>query len=212
MSSSASPANGLGLPPVTDPYLDPVTGVLRNLLGATTRDQLALFEGDLTTSRTIQVQANSLVAHTRDLDEVRALHRHLFQDLFTWAGEIRTIDMRRGEGQFFAPCAFIETNAFHLFADLRAENHLNGLNREEFVQQLSRFYDLLNHIHPFREGNGRTQRLFWSRVAADAGWALDWRPIHGDQLDKVSRAAREDGDLASLQRALDLCVRPLRPH
>lgn len=64
------------------------------------------------------------------------------------------------------------------------------------------------HRHPFREGNGRTQRLFWSRIALDAGWALDWRPIHGTTLDDVSRLAREGGDSGPLQSALDSCVSP----
>lgn len=194
------------MPQVADPYLDPRTGVLRNLPGAETTEQLAAIEVDLTVSRTIQLQTNYLVPHTRDLGELRALHRHVFQDIFDWAGEIRTIDMRRGQGKFFAPRAGIEANAFHVFNALREKGHLRDLSREAFIHELADFYDQVNFIHPFREGNGRTQRLFWSRVAHDAGWALDWRPIHGEQLDEVSRAAREDGNLAVLEEALALCV------
>lgn len=138
---------------------------------------------------------------------MRAFHRQLFQDLFSWAGELRTVDMRRGDGQFFAPCSGIGLNVHHVLSSLREENCLKGLQRETFIARLAVFYDQLNFVHPFREGNGRTQRLFWSRVAYDAGWVLDWRPIHGAQLDEVSRVAREEASLEPLIAALTLCVR-----
>lgn len=201
--------SGSGLKLPTDPYIDPSTGILRNIPGAQTAEQLAVIEADLTASRTIQIQTNNLVAHTRDLKELKTLHLHIFQDIFEWAGEIRNIDMRRGGGKFFAPKEMLEINAFNVFQEFRKQNYLKGLNREEFIAGLSIFYDQLNFIHPFREGNGRTQRLFWSRVSLDAGWILDWRPIHGEKLNEVSRAAREDGNIKILEQALSLCVEPV---
>ncbi|MHA3722950.1 Fic/DOC family protein [Leucobacter sp. HY1910] len=182
--------------------------MLRNKPGADTAEALAAIEVDLTVSRTIQLQTYNLVPGTRDLAELQALHQHIFQDLFDWAGRLRTIDMRRGQGQFFAPQAGLETNAFHVFTSLKDKKFLQGLGRASFVDELAVFYDQLNYIHPFREGNGRTQRLFWSRVAHDAGWVLDWRPIHGEELNEVSRAAREEGKLAALRDALAQCVAP----
>lgn len=193
---------------VVDPYLNPSTGVLFNLIGADEPAQLARAEGDLTASRTIQLQDGQLVPPTRDLVELQSLHRHLFQDLFDWAGEVRTVDIRRSGGHPFAPFAGISVNAFHMFAELREVAYLSGLQREAFIADLARFYDALNFIHPFREGNGRTQRLFWSRLSLDAGWILDWRPIHGQQLDEASRIAREEGNLGPLLEALDLCIAP----
>ncbi|QZY51405.1 Fic/DOC family protein [Leucobacter tenebrionis] len=192
-----------------DPYIDGETGVLWNLVEAETRKDLAAAESDLTTARTVQLLDHDLIEHTRDLLEVCALHRQLFQDVYAWAGEIRTIDMRRGEGHFFAPCGDIELNAHHIFASLRRENCLKGLGKEQFLVRLADFYDQLNYVHPFREGNGRTQRLFWSRVAFDAGWVLDWRPIHGGLLDEVSRLAREERNLLPLREALEQCLFPL---
>lgn len=208
MNLSNSPVRGWGLPLLADLYLDPDTGILRNLVGARTAEELARYESDLTTGRTVQVQANDLVVHSRDLAELRSIHRHLFQDIYGWAGEIRTIDMRRGAGQFFAPVAGIDTNAFHVFAALRECEYLQNLGQQRFVQELARFYDDLNFVHPFRDGNGRVQRLFWSRVSYQAGWILDWRPIHGDLLDEVSRVAREEGSRGDLESALSLCVSP----
>lgn len=208
MSSSHLPVSDSGLPHASDPYIDARTGVLRNLLGAETAHELAAAEVDITVGRTIQLQTNNLVPSTRDMVEFRALHRHIFQDLFDWAGEFRTIDMRRGDGEFFAPQSGIETNAFHAFNTLKEDNYLVGIDRDTFIYKLADHYDHVNFIHPFRDGNGRTQRLFWSRIAHKAGWILDWRPIHGEQLNEVSRVARELGDLAGLREALALCVRP----
>ncbi|MFJ2621306.1 Fic family protein [Glutamicibacter sp. NPDC087344] len=77
------------------------------------------------------------------------------------------------------------------------------------MDALTSFYDELNYIHPFREGNGRMQRTFWSRVAFAAGWILDWRPIHGTELNEASRAAREDRTMEPLRNALMKCLRPV---
>ena len=65
----------------------------------------------------------------------------------------------------------------------------------------SRFY-----VHPFREGNGRTQRVFWNRVARDAGWQLDWRGVHGSTNDQACRAASVERDFAPLREMLGAIV------
>ncbi|WP_367379392.1 Fic family protein [Subtercola boreus] len=53
-------------------------------------------------------------------------------------------------------------------------------------------------IHPFREGNGRTQRVFWNRIALRAGWQLDWRPVHGEENHAAARAGSDQLDLRPL--------------
>jgi cell filamentation protein len=83
--------------------------------------------------------------------------------------------------------------------ELRADNMLRGMNREQFIDRLSHHYDQWNHVHPFREGNGRTQRVFWNRVAADAGWQLDWRPVQGAVNDAACRAAAESRDFGQMR-------------
>ena len=61
------------------------------------------------------------------------------------------------------------------------------------------YYDQLNFIHPFREGNGRTQRVFWNRVAKDAGYRLDWDAVVGQENDNASKLAAEKMDLSGLE-------------
>lgn len=191
---------------IVDPYLDPALGILRNRVGASTRVELEAAEADLVAARTVQLLDHRLVKPTRDAEEIQGLHRHLFQDLFEWAGNFRVIDMRRGDGDYFAPCAMVAALVDNIAVNLFEIDNLRGLNRTDFVSMLAKFYDELNFAHPFREGNGRTQRLFWSRLAFDAGWIVNWQSVKGDELNEVSRLAREEGDLRPLETTLSKCV------
>lgn len=202
---SPAPASALS-DPAPDPYLDAKTGILRNLVAATTPDDLARAEADLYAARTVQLLDHQLVDPTRDSNEIRGLHAHLFQDLFDWAGTYRVIDMRRGSGQFFAPFSTIPHLIDSMCATLYECDNLKQLSHTDFIKNLADFYDQLNFIHPFREGNGRTQRFFWSRLAFDAGWILDWRPVQGHELNEASRLARETGDCGQLNTTLGKCV------
>ena len=184
-----------------DPYLDPETGLLRNLVGAYTKDALDAAEGDLAFSRLVQLVDHPVPA-TGDLDEFRAIHRHLFQDVYPWAGELRTVDMRKNvEGaEFFLPVAMIDRASMFAADELRQDHLLRGMDRDQFIDRLSYHYDQWNYVHPFREGNGRAQRVFWNRAASDAGWQLDWRPVRGAVNDAACRVASERRDFGPLRQ------------
>jgi cell filamentation protein len=77
-----------------NPYLDPETGILRNLVGARTKGSLGDAEGSLSFARLVQLMDRP-AKPTGDLTELRAIHRNLFQDLYDWAGQIRTVDIRK---------------------------------------------------------------------------------------------------------------------
>lgn len=145
-----------------DPYLDPETGVLRNLAGARTRVELAHVEGTMTFARLAEVLARP-PKPTGDLNELRAIHRVLFQDVYEWAGQLRTVDMRKivasGEKppEPFMPVGMIQRAADYAAAELRADNSLRSMGRDQFIDRLAHHYDQINYVHPFREGNGRTQ-------------------------------------------------------
>jgi cell filamentation protein len=78
-----------------------------------------------------------------------------------------------------------------------------------FVKRLAHYYDQLNYIHPFREGNGRTQRVFWGRVAHDAGYAINWDAVIGNENDEASKLAAENMDLSGLEAMFGRIVSPL---
>ena len=86
----------------------------------------------------------------------------------------------------------------YIFQELAKENGLRGLTKDEFIKRFVYFYDQLNYIHPFREGNGRAQRVFWGRVAKDAGYEFDWDLVIGDENDEASKLASENMDLSML--------------
>jgi cell filamentation protein len=190
-----------------DPYSDPDTGVLRNLLGLADRERLAEAEGDLSAARLVGLTGAPIKA-TRDLDEFRAIHRWLFGDVYGWAGHIRTVDIRKNVpgAQPFLPVSMIARSAGYIAQELADDRFLQDLSRSAFVERLAHHYDQWNYIHPFREGNGRTQRAFWGRVAHDAGWVLIWAHVSQQTNDAASRAASETGDLAKLLTMFDRIV------
>lgn len=192
-----------------DPYLDPTTGTLRNLIGARTRDALDRAEADLTTARLIDLH-HQRIRPSRDLDELCAIHRYLFQDVYDWAGQVRTVDIRKNiEGaDYFLPVALIPRAAGFTAQELAADDYLRGMGRSAFIERLAHHYDQLNYMHPFREGNGRTQRAFWDRVARDAGWQLSWLTVTGAVNDHASRVAAESQDLAPLIEMFEQIVTP----
>lgn len=195
-----------------DPYLDPETGLLRNRVAARTKVALDEAEGDLSFARLIQLMDHPPKA-TGDLAELRAIHRHLFQDVYEWAGAVRTVDVRKNiEGaEFFLPVSMVDRAAGYATEELRAENYLRGMDRDQFIERRAYHYDQVNYVHPFREGNGRTQRVFWNRVARDAGWQLDWRGVHGSANDRACRAASEQRDFGPLREIFRQIVTKATP-
>jgi cell filamentation protein len=142
------------------------------------------------------------IRRTNDAAELLAIHKQLFGNVYDWAGQIRTVDIRKNAdgAEYFLIVAKIPTALDFVFNELANENQLRGLDKKQFIARLAYFYDQLNYIHPFREGNGRAQRVFWSRVAHDAGYSIDWNKVVGDENDRASRLAAETLDLSALEK------------
>jgi cell filamentation protein len=192
-----------------DPYIDPKTGLLTNLVGATTQAELDAAEGALSFTRLVQLSEHPQ-APTGDLAELRSIHGQLFRDVYPFAGELRTVDIRKNvEGaEFFLPVSMIERASSFAAGELREDKMLHGFGRDQFIDRLSYHYDAFNYIHPAREGNGRTGRVFWNRVATDAGWQLDWRSVHGQVNDNACRVASEQRDFGPMRDMFDQIVTP----
>lgn len=113
---------------------------------------------------------------------------HLFQDIYDWAGQLRTVDISKGSTRF-ANAGRIAPEANKLFRQLAMESNLVGLPRAQFVARLARYYCERNVIHPFRDGNGRAQRLMLEVISINAGFALRWEPIGQAEWIKANMAA-----------------------
>ena len=181
-----------------DPYLDPGTGLLRNKTGLTDQDALDRFEAERSEVRGLQLRQDP-VPFTGDLHHLQTIHGHLFQDVYDWAGQLRTVDIRKPGGQPFLPVSLLGQGTDYAFAELRADEYLVGAGREEFVDRLAHHYDQVNHAHPFREGNGRTQRVFFTQVAQHAGYDLNWAAVTGERNDYASKVAADRGDNGPLR-------------
>lgn len=179
-----------------DPYIDPKTGILRNLVGATTYSELRKAEGDIVALSEISLDN---ISHTIDLNELRKIHKNLFNKIYDWAGELRIVNIRKGSEEYFLDYVYLENGAKFVFEELPKENYLRGLEREVFAKRLAYFYEQLNFIHPFREGNGRTQRIFWQRVANETGYKIDWSKVVGEELDSASLIGRTENNLEPLE-------------
>src|SRR6266542_3948687 len=183
-----------------DPYIDEGTGLLRNLLGATSAEVFEELEPQIVFANEIELESVN-IPRTNDFDEVLRIHKQLFKGVYEWAGRIRTVDIKKNaeNAEYFLLAGKISDAAVYVFGELAKGNHLKGLNKEDFVKRLAHHYDQLNYIHPFREGNGRVQRIFWTRVAHDAGYEIDWSAVIGEESDEASRLAAEEMDLSALE-------------
>ncbi|WP_433799376.1 Fic/DOC family protein [Actinomycetospora sp. CA-084318] len=182
-----------------DPYVNPRSGVLRNRLDITDADELVEVEAEVTALRITQVLEHGLPGEY-DLAHLQAFHARVFGDVYPWAGELRTVGIDKGVP--FCPPEHLTSFAHDVFRRLAADGFLRGRDRTAFLDGLTDLVGNLNALHPFREGNGRTVRLFVAQLARDAGYDLRWRGMDPDENVAASRASLA-GDGGPLRAMLD---------
>lgn len=190
----------------SDPYLYPGTTVLRNLPGLRNAEQLAAFEAVKTTHRIYELLRNPVVGDF-DSGHLRAIHQRVFRDIFPWAGEFRTTMLGKAEhfGQaptWFTPPHLLEYESKRIFGLLHRANLLRGLQRLTFARQAAQFLTEINKLHPFREGNGRTQRLFVDVLARQAGHEVYFDVVSRERMVQASIEAN-NGDLGIMTRMFE---------
>ena len=170
-----------------DTYCYPGTDALRNKAEITNAQDLDTFEGELSTLRSIEILENP-IAGQFDLAHLQRIHLALFQDVYDWAGKIRTVDISRGNSRF-ANVRFIESAANDIFTKLARENWLKGLDAVALSKRLAHYLSEINALHPFREGNGRVQRIFISQLSQSAGYQLDYSDLEQEQIYRAMELA-----------------------
>ncbi|HEX8540839.1 MAG TPA: putative adenosine monophosphate-protein transferase Fic [Pseudomonas sp.] len=153
-----------------DPYCYPGTSVLRNLLDLT--DDQTLSEAERALSE-VAADAIEFAPPPYDLSYLQSVHRRLFVDLYEWAGELRTVDISK-DSTHFCTTSRIEPEAKKLFTHLAQANWFQGLDRSALVAASAELFGDLNVVHPFREGNGRAQRILFEHIIVNAGYEISW--------------------------------------
>ena len=184
-----------------DPYTYPRTNILSNKLDIRDADELDRIERRLATQRARE----GVPKGNFDLKHLKAIHRHLFQDIYDWAGQIRTVEIAKGGTQFQFQ-RYIETGMADVHRRLVQRNFLRGLDAAAFADGAGEIMGDVNYVHPFREGNGRTQMLYLTQLASQAGHRIDIERVRTlDSWIKASRAAHR-GDYAPMSRAIEAAL------
>lgn len=180
-------------------YCYPESAVLRNKGGFTDQALLDHFEADFSSIRIIEISQNPVKGEF-DLTHLKKIHFNIFQDVYDWAGEISSVDISRN-GSRFCNVRQIIPYSQKIFSSLAQENFLRGLTHEEAALRLAHYLSEVNAIHPFREGNGRTQRVYISQLAERAGYSLAYSELEQAEVYEVMELSFQ-GDANPLAKLL----------
>lgn len=164
---------------ITDDYYDG-TDCLVNKLNIRDKDQLAIIEAGITLAKMADLERSPLNLDF-DFEHYKKIHEYLFDDLYEWAGKIRTVDISK-KGTSFTPAKDIEKVAELCFGRLKKQKFFKNLDFDDFVNNIVDFYCDTNMLHPFREGNGRTQRIFIVQLIRFCGYDMNFSEIDTDDL------------------------------
>jgi cell filamentation protein len=168
-------------------YCYPDSYTLRNKLNITDADDLRKAEREITSIRIAQA-SQEFVQGKMDFEHLKAIHRFIFSDIYEWAGEIRKVNISKGSS--FCRHEYIENQAIKIFDHLKNDNYLIEIeSTESIIKRLSFYIGEINAIHPFREGNGRAQRLFIEYLASIAGYSVNFSQVGTMDMIKASALA-----------------------
>ena len=196
---------------------------LKNKFGLQTAAELEQAEFRETSARLTEISLGYGPQGEFDAEHLKALHRHIFQDVYEWAGHTRDERVALSDGTIatepvirkagslpFAVAPAIMDGLEALAGHLREANYLRDLPREVFAAQAADTMIELNAIHPFREGNGRTQRVFMEQLAEQAGHNLDFTVVSKERMVQASVAAHDQNDPSMMRRMFEEISNPER--
>lgn len=162
-------------------YCYPGTNILKNKLNIRDLDTLHDAERDYSAVRQAELDKKGVTGDF-SLKHLCSIHEQLFQDIYSWAGKIRTVDISKGT--IFCLVPFIEIQFDELYKKLKNENFLADVtDKKDMSIRLAYYLGELNMIHPFREGNGRTQRIYIEQLCTNNGrFEIDFSEITKDEM------------------------------
>ena len=181
----------------------PNTTVLINKLGIQDQSELNSVERQFVLLKSSQAEQETIFKNI-DFNFYKELHKQLFGDLYEWAGTVRSMNISK-KGTIFCNFEDIERIGTLKFQRLAEQNYLKGLTKSKFIDELTEFYHDMNMLHPFREGNGRTLRLFITLLVRNAGYTLNFSDCDSDLL-MIATIKAAQGDLSSLKEVFSELV------
>ncbi len=171
-------------------YCYPNSNVLINKLNIQDADALHTAEREITSLRLAATKMQPIKGKF-DMRHLQKIHAYLFGDIYDWAGKLRHVNIAKG----------------NLFRKLEQERYLIGSTK--FVpHRLAYYFSEINVLHPFREGNGRTQRLFIEYLASVAGFCVDFSQVSTEEM-MIASADSFACDYESINRMFERITTPI---
>lgn len=183
---------------------------LRNkLVGVDTIEKVNIADRELSSDRLMMIDPSGKC----DLQHLLFIHGYLFQDIYYFAGKLRDVPMEIDPVTRFVSPKFLPERLNKFFSNLKKENNLKGLEKDKFIERMAEYLTDINILHPFREGNGRSKRVFFQELARQAGYELDWAKCSKEEwkfADECAFDSSRDGkrDTSYLKILLERAISP----
>jgi cell filamentation protein len=184
-------------------YTDPKTGILRNLKDISDRSLLTVVE-----SFEVSRRLEELAEHPIPIDKSETLleiHKYLFQDVYQWAGQKRTVNISK-QGNPFFPVTSFDTGFSYIDTLINDYRKLDAADIPAIAHTLAVILDSINYLHPFREGNGRAQREFLRVLALETGYSLNLNPPDNIDFYEQYMSGTIDGDIEKLTKLIQVLI------
>ena len=164
--------------------------ILENRLNITDSDELAREEERISKKKAVQLFDNKFLDSfpAGKFDTLQAIHKYMFEDVFDFAGEIRTVNLAKGNFRF-APSMYLQA----------ALDNIDKMPQSTFDEIIEKYVEM-NIAHPFREGNGRSTRIWLDHILKnEIGKVVDWSKVDKeDYLLAMERSPIKDVELKVL--------------
>ena len=188
----------------TEDYCYPGTNILVNKLNIRDDEQLSIAERKITRLKLMEFFVLP-VPKIFDFVLYCNIHKRIFKDIYTWAGQVRKGEFLSKGVSLFCRGSLVKSNADKIFGNLSNEKYLCNLNKREFISKMAYFMGEINALHPFREGNGRTLREFFRQLSLNAGYTLDFSKTDKNKL-LIADINALNGDYNDLIKILDKTI------
>jgi cell filamentation protein len=180
-------------------YTDEKTGILRNLADITEPDVLLFFESGAVAKRIQELYEKPI--KIKGAESLLSIHKHLFQDVYSWAGKKRIVEISKAGKQFFPTSYF--NNAFRYVDTLVSDyKNISKEDKQQIAEKLAEILDNINYLHPFREGNGRAQREFLRLLALEKDLILNLNPPDNKNVYDLYMQGTINSDVKTLTKLI----------